>query len=135
MLARPGPPGGATKGKDGGADGRAKGPGQNGAAGARKDGQDDPGDVMTSAEAAEAALPSGDPASGPHPHAPGAPSHAFAQANGAAAASKDASPSAGELEAVRAALNQRYSGAVEGREVAEMHALLGSQHIFICKTF
>lgn len=101
----------------------------------------DPKDVVTGAEAAEAALPSSDPASGPHPHAP---SEALAPEDAASGAAQVAPAGQAEGPAVelsperrselRASVNQRYSAAVEAGEVEEMHALLGSEHIFICRT-
>lgn len=101
----------------------------------------DPKDVVTGAEAAEAALPSSDPASGPHPHAP---SEALAPEDAASGAAQGAPAGQAEGPAVelsperrselRASVNQRYSAAVEAGEVEEMHALLGSEHIFICRT-
>ena len=94
---------------------------------------------MTGAEAAEAALPSADPASGPHPHAPsealphGGEQQAAAGGEGAAVGLAVAlAPE--RRAALRAGVNSRYSAAVEAHEAEEMHALLGSEHIFICRT-
>ena len=100
---------------------------------------------MTGAEAAEAALPSSDPASGPHPHAP-SEAHATAAAaqtaaGAAGAAGASSGPPVGLAVALsperraelRAGVNRRYRPAVEAGEVEEMHALLGSEHIFICR--
>ena len=80
-------------------------------------------------EAAEAALPSGDPASGPHPHAP---SEAHAAANGTNDVAGDKGLTAARKAALRAGVNTRHSAAIGAGEVAEVHALLGSEHIFKC---
>ena len=93
---------------------------------------EEPDDVLTGVEAAEAALPSADPASGLHPHAPGAAAAAAA----VTAAAEQAAPQLTDKAraALRAGVNARYSGTVEAGEVQEMHALLGSPHIFKCFT-
>ena len=95
--------------------------------------------MVTGAEAVEAALPSADPASGPHPHAPSAPHADHATANGGVPDASGAAEGGPALSprrraALRAGVNRRYSGAVEAGEVEEMHALLGSEHIFKCLT-
>ncbi|KAL4443328.1 hypothetical protein ABPG75_011065 [Micractinium tetrahymenae] len=108
------------------------------AAGAEQNGESEdrgPDDVVTGAEAAEAALPSASPASGTHPHAPGAPAGPRPLTAGLQAA-HDAAAGRPLPEAQRAkvlaGLNSRYSAVVEEGEAAEMTALLGPQHLFKC---
>lgn len=107
---------------------------------------EEPDDVVTGAEAAEAALPSAGPASGPHPHAPSKVLAAAGAAGNAAGAAGGEGAAVGQLAGpavvlgaeqraeLRAGVNKRYSAAVQAAEVEEMHALLGSEHIFICRT-
>ncbi|KAI7836449.1 hypothetical protein COHA_009666 [Chlorella ohadii] len=109
-------------------------------------GAEEPDDVVTGAEAAEAALPSAGPASGPHPHAPSKVLAAAGAAGNAAGAAGGEGAAVGQLAGpavvlgaeqraeLRAGVNKRYSAAVQAAEVEEMHALLGSEHIFICRT-
>ncbi|EFN56866.1 expressed protein [Chlorella variabilis] len=100
------------------------------------DGGEEPDDVVTGAEAAEAALPSGAPASGARPHAPGAAAAAPPLTGATQPSAGLARPlTAARRAALRAGVNQRYSPAVEVCEVEEVHALLGSEHIFIAKTW
>lgn len=94
-----------------------------------------PDDVVTSAEAAETALPSASPASGAHPHAPGAPTGgppltAGLQAEHDAAAGHPL-PEA-QRRQLLAGLNRRYRETVQQSEAEEMTALLGAQHLFKC---
>lgn len=92
-------------------------------------------DVVTGAEAAETAMPSSSPASGAHPHAPGARAGRPALTAGLQAA-HDAAAGRPLPEAQRmrllVGLNRRYSGTVSPAEAAEMTALLGAQHLFKC---
>lgn len=95
----------------------------------------EPADVATGVEAAEAVLPSAEPASGPHPHAPSATVSGPRLSGGLEPppAGLEAPLSKARVAALRAGVNQRYSGVVEAVEAEEMHALLGSHHIFKCR--
>lgn len=88
-------------------------------------------DVVTGAEAAEAALPSANPASGPHPHAPGARADA-PNLSGATRPKGGGVPAlpAARRAALRGAAGRRYRGSVGEEEGEVMAALLGGEHIF-----
>lgn len=125
---------------DGGGGGRCKGAAVAAPAGqgSETEAEEALDDVVSGREAAEAALPSADPASGPHPHAPSAPAAADrppltgALLPSTAPGGLRAPLPAAKRAALRAALNTRYADAVEPGEVEAMHALLGSEHIFRC---
>lgn len=120
----------AAVGRDQRSHTRARAGGKAAAAAAAKHDRNGPEDVATATEAMEALLPSAEPASGRHPHAPGRPTDA-----------PDPSPTGlaggveplerGRRKALLAELGGRYSATIEKpRELEELVALLGEQHIF-----
>lgn len=90
-------------------------------------------------------MPSANPASGPHPHAPGAPtggphltgalqpSKGLVGAPGASGrGGVDGHLSEARRAELRAQLNTRYCSTVQAGEADELEALLGREHIFKC---
>lgn len=73
------------------------------------------------------ALPSADPASGPHPHAPSEPTYARLYGEREAVG-------VGGDDAALLGIGARYSSeGVQAAEAQQLRALLGAEHIFKCE--
>lgn len=90
--------------------------------------------MLTATELLEAALPSAAGEPGTQPLAPSQQRREAPRSAGPAQA-LGLGPGAGRSEeaAVLAAVGERYSRAVEQREVEEMRALLGAEHLHLCQ--
>lgn len=95
--------------------------------GGRKD-SGEPDDVVSAEEVLESALPSAEPASGQHPHAPGVPL-AEVGGEGVVAERFDAR----QRQILRASVGHSYADAVRLEHRDEALALLGEHHVFKCE--
>lgn len=103
-----------------------------------KNGRDSPDDVVTGKEVLEAAMPSSDPASGAHPHAPSLTRQASAE-NGASippaigGATGESRFDARQRQALRSCCGSTYADEVREEHVNQFLALLGEEHVWKCE--
>jgi hypothetical protein len=93
-----------------------------------------PDDVVTGEEMLETALPSANPASGPHPHAPSLPTTGISMQN------EEEQQRVGEQrfdlrqrQALRSQVGSSYADEVRAEHVDQFIALLGEEHVWKCE--
>jgi hypothetical protein len=92
-----------------------------------------PDDVVTGKEVLESALPSADPASGPHPHAPSMPT--VPRREGEEEARGQHRYDTRQRQALRSQVGSSYADEVRSEHVDQFLALLGEEHVWKCQVY
>jgi len=94
-----------------------------------------PDDLVTGEEMLESAFPTGDPASGPHPHAPSRPAVVVGkgkeevEVGGGSSCRYDTR----QRQALRSQVGSSYADEVRAEHVDQFLALLGEEHVWKCE--
>jgi dienelactone hydrolase len=137
---------GNTSGGGNGESGQLNGNGTNGTSDSEQkevegDEESGPDDLITGEEMLESALPSADPASGRHPHAPSRPSGAINKKEGNEDVEEDEAVAAGvryddrQRQALRSQVGSSYADEVRAEHVDQFLALLGEEHVWKCEVY
>lgn len=96
-----------------------------------------PDDLVTGEEVLESALPSADPASGPHPHAPSRPPVGFGEEEAVlpAGGSTIYRYDTGQRQALRSQVGSSYADVVRAEHADQFLALLGEEHVWKCEVY